>query len=67
MTVSEVRFDKNVLINMFGVPEPTETEPPVISGDTDNFATGFSDPYGDADIIDNNDYEDWWNSIINNY
>lgn len=67
MTVSEVRFDKNVLINMFGVPEPTETEPPVVTGGGDSFVTSFSDPFDDVEIIDNNDYEDWWNSIINNY
>ncbi len=66
MTVSEVRFDKDVLVTMFGVTEPAETQTPSI--DTPfNQGTTFSDPAGGADIIDNNNYEDWWNSIINSY
>ena len=66
MTVSEVRFDKNILVTMFGVPEPTETQAPSTDSPFDQ-GTTFSDPAGGADIIDNNNYEDWWNSIINSY
>ena len=66
MTVSEVRFDKDVLVTMFGVTEPTETQAPSIDTPFDQ-GTTFSDPAGGADIIDNNNYEDWWNSIINSY
>ncbi|MBP0956361.1 MAG: Stk1 family PASTA domain-containing Ser/Thr kinase [Oscillospiraceae bacterium] len=67
MTVSEVRFDKNVLITLFGVPEPTETQAPSEPSQPGEQVTGFHDPGSDVDIIDNNDYEDWWNSIINSY
>ena len=66
MTVSEVRFDKDVLVTMFGTPEPAETQAPSIDIPFDQ-GTTFSDPAGGADIIDNNNYEDWWNSIINSY
>ena len=66
MTVSEVRFDKNVLVTLFGTPEPAETQTPSIDTPFDQ-GTTFSDPAGGADIIDNNNYEDWWNSIINSY
>lgn len=69
MTVSEVRFDKNVLVTLFGTPEPAETEATGIDTPFNQGGqeTSFSDPAGGADIIDNNNYEDWWNSIINSY
>lgn len=67
MTVSEVRFDKNVLVSMFGVSVPSDTQASSEPAQTGWGSSSFSDPYNDADIIDNNDYEDWWNSIINSY
>ncbi|MGN0643242.1 MAG: Stk1 family PASTA domain-containing Ser/Thr kinase [Huintestinicola sp.] len=55
-TVSEVRFDKQLLKKMFGVEEETEY---TVTTQSD----GFYDP--GADIIDTPD--DWWASIINGY
>ncbi len=65
-TVNEISFDRDLLREMFGVPVVT-TETTV---ESDPFVTtAFSDPFNDdPEIIDGgNDYEDWWNSIINNY
>lgn len=66
LTVSEVSFDKNVLIKLFGIVEETQTEAPVIFPEPGQ-DTVFSDPFNDAEIIENNEYEDWWNSIVNGY
>lgn len=70
-TVSAIRFDSEMLRNMFGTPEVT-TEALI---DDDPFGPDitFSDPaFGngssDSEIIGGGEsYEDWWNSIINSY
>lgn len=64
-TVSEIRFDRDILRSMFGAPVTTAAP-----SEPDPFReTTFSDPFdNDPEIIGgDSDYEDWWNSIINNY
>ena len=59
-TVTELKFDKDLLRQMFGVPGETTTVTQPIGGGS------FSDPY-DPSLDGNGGYDDWWNSIINAY
>lgn len=59
-TVTELKFDKDLLRQMFGVPGETTTVTQPIGGGS------FSDPY-DPNLDGNGGYDDWWNSIINAY
>lgn len=59
-TVTELKFDKDLLRQMFGVPGENTTVTQPIGGGS------FSDPY-DPNLDGNGGYDDWWNSIINAY
>ncbi|MCM1523247.1 MAG: Stk1 family PASTA domain-containing Ser/Thr kinase [Ruminococcus sp.] len=66
-TVSAIKFDSEMLRNMFGTPDNTA----VAADDPFGPDITFSDPAGDIsdpEIIGGGEsYEDWWNSIIRSY
>ncbi len=68
-TVTEVKFDRTLLRLMFGAEEETTADIPEPEFNDPPDVTTFYDPYIDngAEEIGDQNYEDWWNSIINSY
>lgn len=69
-SISETRFDRDLLKTLYGIPVQTETAPDagLIDDETPEVTPGteFSDPAEDVpQIIGTGDYEGWWDSIIN--
>lgn len=69
-SISEARFDRDLLRTLYGIPQETETEPDtgLIDDETPEVTAGTepSDQTGDSpQVIGTGDYEGWWDSIIN--
>ncbi len=61
-TMAQVKFDKELLKDIYGEPEPVVTEPDMFFPEE----TTFHDPADDMpQVIGTGEYDGWWDEIIN--